>query len=229
MDTSSNITRREVIQNLVFATANVGLLQFVSCTSQSSDDKTFDTKKTTNQTDKMVSNMEDFSINENGELEIFPSQTSSHTDFDFYIGKWNIRNKKLKERLNNCDEWIEFNSTDDTSHLLKGFANMNKFAATFDGEPFEGIAIRLFNPQTKLWSIYWADSNAVSFDPPMVGSFDGNIGKLYCKDKFKGRDIIVLFHWDKTDIDNPIWSQAFSTDNGKTWEWNWYMYASRIK
>jgi len=38
-----------------------------------------------------------------------------------------------------------------------------------------------------------------------------------------------LFHWDKTDIDNPIWSQAFSTDNGKTWEWNWYMYTNRIK
>jgi len=173
--------------------------------------------------------MQDFKINDKGELEVFASPTSSHTDFDFYIGKWNIKNRKLKERLNNCNEWTEFDSTDYTSHLLKGFANMNKFSATFDAEPFEGIAIRLFNPQTKLWSIYWADSNAVSFDPPMVGSFDGNIGKLYCKDTFKDQDIIVLFHWDKTDIDNPIWSQAFSTDKGKTWEWNWYMYASRIK
>ena len=173
--------------------------------------------------------MHDLKINKNEQLEVFASPTSSHTDFDFYIGKWNIRNRKRKERLNNCDEWIEFNSTDDTSPLLKGFANMNKFSATFAGEVFEGIAIRLFNPQTKLWSIYWADSNAVSFDPPMVGSFDGTIGKFYCKDKFKGQDIIVLFHWDKTDIDNPIWSQAFSKDNGITWEWNWYMYANRIK
>jgi hypothetical protein len=106
---------------------------------------------------------------------------------------------------------------------------MNKFSATFDEQLFEGIAIRLFNPKTKLWSIYWADSNEVTFDPPMVGSFDGNIGKLYCKDKFNGKDIIVLFHWDKSDLDNPIWSQAFSIDNGKNWEWNWYMYASRIE
>jgi hypothetical protein len=106
---------------------------------------------------------------------------------------------------------------------------MNKFSATFDGKPFQGIAIRLFNPQTKLWSVYWADNNVVAFDPPVVGSFDGNIGKLYCKDVFKGQGIIVLYHWDKTDIDNPIWSQAFSTDKGKTWEWNWYMYASRVK
>jgi len=25
-----------------------------------------------------------------------------------------------------------------------------------------------------------------------------------------------------------IWSQAFSTDNGETWEWNWCMYMSRM-
>jgi hypothetical protein len=176
-----------------------------------------------------MENNQDFVIDDKGDLIVHPSSNSSPRDFDFYIGKWNIRNRKLKERLNNCDEWIEFDSTDDTSPLLNGFANMNKFSATFDGTPFEGIAIRLFNPQTKLWSIYWADSNAVSFDPPMVGSFEGNIGKLYCKDTFQGKDILVLFHWDKTDIDNPVWSQAFSTDNGITWEWNWYMYAKRIK
>jgi hypothetical protein len=176
-----------------------------------------------------IKKMENCRLNDKGELEVFASSTSSHTDFDFYIGKWNIRNRKLKERLNNCNEWLEFNSKDDASHLLKGFANMNKFSASFDGEPFEGLTIRLFNPQTKLWSIYWADSNAVAFDPPMIGSFEGNIGKFYCKDTFKGQNIIVLFQWDKKDFDNPIWSQAFSTDNGKTWEWNWYMYASRIK
>jgi hypothetical protein len=173
--------------------------------------------------------LEDFKFNDKGELEIFASPTSSRADFDFYVGKWNIKNIKLKERLSNCDEWIEFDSTDDTTYLLKGFANMNKFSAISDGQLFEGIAIRLFNPQTRLWSIYWADSNNVAFDPPMIGSFDGDIGKLYCKDTFKGQNIIVLFHWDKTDIDNPIWSQAFSVDNGITWEWNWYMYASRIK
>jgi hypothetical protein len=71
--------------------------------------------------------MQDFKINDKGELEVFASPTSAHTDFDFYIGKWNIRNRKLKERLSNCDEWIEFDSTDDTTHLLKGFANMNWF------------------------------------------------------------------------------------------------------
>jgi len=27
---------------------------------------------------------------------------------------------------------------------------------------------------------------------------------------------------------NKVWSQAFSPDNGKTWEWNWYNVSVRV-
>lgn len=155
-----------------------------------------------------------------GELEIQASATSSQNDFDFLVGKWKLKDKKLKSRLTNSNEWIEFESTVEMSKLLNGIGNMDSYKSTLDDKPFEGIAIRLFNPKTKLWSIYWADSQVGVMDPPVVGSFEGNIGKFYGKDKYKGKDIIVLFYWDKTDPDNPVWSQAFSPDNGKTWEWN---------
>jgi len=39
----------------------------------------------------------------------------------------------------------------------------------------------------------------------------------------------VKFKWDKTDPDRPEWSQAFSDDEGRTWEWNWYMYMTKEK
>jgi len=39
---------------------------------------------------------------------------------------------------------------------------------------------------------------------------------------------LVKFEWDRSDINNPIWRQAFSEDNGATWEWNWYMYISKV-
>jgi len=155
-----------------------------------------------------------------GELEIHASATSSQNDFDFLVGKWVLKDKKLKSRLTNNNEWIEFESTVEMQKLLNGIGNMDVYRTLIDGKPFEGIAIRLFNPKTKLWSIYWADSNVGVMDPPVVGSFEGNIGKFYCKDKFKGKDIVVVFLWDKTDPDNPVWSQAFSPDNGKTWEVN---------
>jgi hypothetical protein len=40
----------------------------------------------------------------------------------------------------------------------------------------------------------------------------------------------MIFRWDAArDRERPIWSQALSPDNGKTWEWNWYNVSEKIK
>ena len=160
-------------------------------------------------------------FDENGELVIVPSSTSSRQDFDYLIGKWTLKHRKLKSRLNNSKEWEEFETECVVFNILEGTANMDVCEATIDGKPWEGRTIRLFNPTTKLWSLYWIASNANIMDPPVVGSFENGIGHFFCKDTFNGKKVIVLFRWDKRDEDYPIWSQAFSPDNGKTWEWNW--------
>jgi hypothetical protein len=166
---------------------------------------------------------------EKGELDIQPSATSSVNDFDYLVGKWKLSDRKLKSRLTKSTEWISFESTVEMKKLLNGIGNMDIYRTIVDGKPFEGVALRLFNPKTRLWSIYWADSNVGVLDPPVVGSFDGNIGKFYCKDKYNGINVIVLFLWDKTDTENPVWSQAFSPDNGVTWEWNATNTSHRVK
>lgn len=168
-------------------------------------------------------------IDANGELVITASPTSSKDDFDFFVGKWQLKNKKLKERLANCSEWVEFESTQEMRKLLNGLGNIDDFLAEFDGEPFEGMSLRLFNPKTRLWSIYWSDSVTGVLDPPVVGSFENNIGHFFTKDIFKAKDIIMVFRWDIRDKEKPVWSQAYSDDKGITWEWNWYMFMSRIK
>jgi hypothetical protein len=164
-----------------------------------------------------------------GELNITPSPTSSKNDFDFLTGHWNIRNRKLKTRLNGCNEWMEFDAKQEMFKVLNGTGNVDFFRTQFDGHPFEGMTLRLFNPKTNLWSIYWADSNTGVLDTPVTGSFENGIGHFYTKDVFNGKDILVTFLWNAVNPDEPAWSQAFSEDNGKTWEWNWYMYMSRIK
>ncbi len=166
-------------------------------------------------------------FNEKGELKIIPSATSAKEDFDFFIGKWKLKNRKLKTRLNNCIEWIEFEATQENYKALQGLANIDHFYSSFANKPFEGMTMRLFDPVTRLWSIYWADSNNGKLDTPVVGSFENKIGQFFAKDIFNGREILVVFRWDATDVNNPVWSQAFSTDSGKTWEWNWYMYMSK--
>ena len=168
-------------------------------------------------------------FDENGDLKIEPSANSSHDDFDILTGKWKMYHKKLKSRLTNSNEWIDLESIDvNYGPILNGIGNTDLYKATFDGKPFEGFTIRLFNPETRLWSLYWVASNSGVLDPPVVGSFDNGIGHFCCKDTFNGKDIIVLFRWDMRDRDHPVWSQAFSPDNGKTWEWNWINASYRV-
>jgi hypothetical protein len=164
-----------------------------------------------------------------GELVLKASPMSSKNDFDFFEGKWKLHNKKLISRLNQSNEWLEFESTQEMYKVLNGIGNVDNFLAEFDRQPFEGMTVRLFNPKTKLWSIYWADSNEGRLDPPVVGSFENNIGHFFTKDIFNSKNILVVFRWDARDKNKPIWSQAFSDDNGKTWEWNWYMYMRKFE
>jgi hypothetical protein len=172
------------------------------------------------------------SFDEKGDLKIIASATSSPGDFDFLVGKWKMHNRRLNKRLENCKDWTEFDSSDENWKMLSGTADVDIYSTSEmpgqEDKHFEGLTLRLFNPTTKLWSLYWVASNRGVMDPPVVGSFENNVGHFFCKDTFNGKPIIVMFRWDARNKDRPIWSQAFSTDKGKTWEWNWYNVSERI-
>lgn len=173
---------------------------------------------------KMVNAM----VNSDNELVITASKTSSRLDFDFLIGKWKVHNRMLKKRLDNGKDWREFDATQEMHTVLNGVGNVDNFFAEYDDKPFEGMAVRLFDVKTNLWSIYWADSRTgVLGLPPVVGSFENKIGHFYAKEIFNGKNVITVYQWDVRDEAKPVWSQAMSEDNGLTWEWNWYMYLSR--
>jgi len=160
-------------------------------------------------------------------FQIVAAKSSSEKDFDFLIGKWKVDNRKLKSRLSGCSEWTEFEAQVDCRKILHGYGNIDSFQTTIDRMPFEGMSLRLFSPKTRLWSIYWANNETVELDIPQVGSFDNKIGSFFARDTYEQKDIIVQFRWDKSNPNTPVWSQAFSPDNGQTWEWNWYMTFQR--
>ena len=53
-------------------------------------------------------------------LRIKPSASSYENDFDFLEGKWKVHNRKLKTKLNNSDEWSEFESALHMRKILTG-------------------------------------------------------------------------------------------------------------
>lgn len=157
-----------------------------------------------------------------GDLIITGSPTSSNKDFDFLVGKWTMKNKHLDARLVGCKTYTEFESTVENYSGLEGMGNFDIVRRQLpNGKVYEGRTIRTFDPQTRLWRLYWMDSNGGAIDPPVTGSFTNGVGLFFGKDYQVGRPVIVVFRWDKTDPEHPLWSQAFSDDNGKTWEWNY--------
>lgn len=59
----------------------------------------------------------------------------------------------------NKNEWIEFNGSHTQELILNGIRDVERQKMiSNDAKPIDGAAVRLFNPQTKLWNIYWADS-----------------------------------------------------------------------
>jgi hypothetical protein len=167
-------------------------------------------------------------FDKSGALVIHSSPSSSMHDFDYLVGTWKLRNRKLASRLTHSTQWISFESRVEMHQILNGLGNIDKYTDQASGKPYEGVAVRLFDPSTRLWSIYWADGSSGKFDPPVVGSFENRIGHFFARDKYRGTPIIVVFRWDVRIPDRPIWSQAFSTDEGRTWEWNSINVSERV-
>jgi hypothetical protein len=147
-------------------------------------------------------------------------------DFDFWMGAWRVRNRRLRERLKGSTRWDEFEATVVARPLLGGAGNEDVYRTDFGGG-FTGMSFRFFDRTARRWSIYWADSRRGTLDPPVVGGFDGDVGIFEGEDSFEGRPIRVRFLWSGVTTPTPRWEQAFSEDGGETWETNWVMEMRR--
>jgi len=157
------------------------------------------------------------------------AETPSHDgarDFDFLMGSWNVHNRRLRERLKGSTTWEEFGATNTARPLLGGVGNEDVYRTEFAGG-FTGMAFRFYDKAKGEWSIYWADSRRGVLEPPVVGSFAGDVGTFEGGDVFEGRPIRVRFIWSRITTPTPRWEQAFSADGGKTWETNWTMEFTR--
>lgn len=145
-------------------------------------------------------------------------------DFDFIIGDWQVRHRRLNSRLTGCTEWTEFDGTSCTRHILGGFGNVEDNVLNFPEGPVRAAAFRSFDSESQSWSIWWLDGRAPHrLDVPVIGSFVKNVGVFYANDMLEGRPIKVRFTWHPNSGGNPQWEQAFSGDGGSSWETNWTM------
>lgn len=153
-----------------------------------------------------------------------PEAPAAPSDFEFVLGDWSVKHRRLKDRLAGCSEWIEFDGEMSTRKILGGFGNIEDNLLKFPEGEFRAVALRSYDAASKTWSIWWLDGRYPGrIDVPVVGSFEGGVGTFYADDTYAGKPIRVRFLWTRPGVDQLRWEQAFSEDAGLAWETNWIM------
>ena len=155
------------------------------------------------------------------------TENDGRNDFDFLTGSWKVHHKLLKGRLKGSTEWDEFEGTCLDKKILNGLGNFDEVIMHTKIGTFNAVALRLFDINSKEWSIYWAAGTSGMLDVPMVGCFKDGRGEFYSQEVFEGRHIFSRFIWFEITATSCRWEQAFSADGGKTWETNWIMEHER--
>ena len=151
------------------------------------------------------------------------------TDFDFIIGNWRVKHRRLNQRLTGCTEWSEFDGESCTRKILGGFGNLEDNVISLPDGSYRAAALRSFDSVSKQWSIWWLDARQPGqLDTPVVGQFHNGIGVFYADDVFNGQPIRIRFLWRPQTETGPVWEQAFSPDAGVNWETNWVMQFFRL-
>ncbi len=151
-------------------------------------------------------------------------------DFDFELGRWTMKLKKLKNPLHGSHEWIEFTGTSATRPLWSGKAQVEELEVDSPiAGHIEGMTVRLYSPTAHQWSLNWANQKNGRFDVPTVGEFKDGRGEFFDQELFEGRMILVRYVWSNITPKSAHFEQSFSEDGGKTWEVNWITDQTRVE
>jgi predicted methyltransferase len=91
------------------------------------------------------------------------------------------------------------------------------------------VTLRLFNPESRQWSIYWADSVTAVLQQPMIGEFKNGRGEFYGQDTLDGKAILVREIYTASSPTLRHLEVAYSQDGGRTWEMNWKMTDTKLE
>lgn len=149
-------------------------------------------------------------------------------DFDFEIGTWKTRLSRRLRPLTGSTTWVEYEGTTVVRKVWDGRANLVELVADGPAGHFEGLSLRLYNPESRQWSLNFSNSAGGTLAVPTIGEFKDGRGEFYNQDTLNGRTILVRFVISDITPTSCRFEQSFSDDGGKTWEVNWIAVDTRV-
>ncbi|HEY2963399.1 MAG TPA: hypothetical protein VGJ37_13330 [Pyrinomonadaceae bacterium] len=150
-------------------------------------------------------------------------------DFDFEIGTWKTHLKRLVKPLTGSTTWVEYEGTTRVTKVMDGRANLVELKVSGTAGTLEGLSLRLYNPESRQWSLSFANIKSGMLTPAAIGEFKSGRGEFYNQDTLNGRSILVRFVISDITPTSCRFEQSFSDDGGKTWELNWIAVDTRVK
>ncbi len=155
--------------------------------------------------------------------------SDGQSDFDFQFGTWKTHVKRLRKPLSGSTDWVEYNGVSVVRKVWNGRASLIELEVDGPAGHIEGLGLRLYNSETRQWSINWASRSDGVLQPPMSGKFKDGRGEFYDHESFDGKAIFDRNSFFDITQNFIRFEQAFSEDGGKTWEANWLMTFTRTK
>ena len=157
-----------------------------------------------------------------------PAPRDGQHDFDFEIGRWTTHLSRLQNPLSGSTTWVEYNGTTVVRKVWDGRANLVELTVDGPGGRLEALNLRLYDPQSRQWGLYYASARGGRIGVPSVGEFRNGRGEFYSQEDFNGRTILVRFVITPLTPDSCRFEQSFSDDGGKSWEVNWIAVDTRV-
>jgi len=156
------------------------------------------------------------------------AQRDGAHDFHWEFGTWRTHLRRLRNPLSNSSTWVEYQGTTVVREVLGGRANLAELRVEGPAGRIEGVGLRLYNPETRIWRFHYANIADGELTTPLSGSFAKGRGEFYADDTLGGRPIRVRFIISDITPNSARFEQAFSGDGGRTWEVNWIAVDTRL-
>lgn len=150
-----------------------------------------------------------------------PPRRDGQHDFDFELGKWKTRLKRLQKPLTGSSSWAEYEGVTTVTPVWSGRANLVELKVDGPKGHIEALSLRLYNPDSRQWSLNFSSSASGTLGTPAVGEFENGRGEFIDQEPFGPRMILVRFVIVPISSKEIHFEQSFSDDGGKTWETNW--------
>ena len=157
-----------------------------------------------------------------------PTERDGIHDFDWDTGTWKTHQKRLLHPLTGSTTWVEYNGTDVVRRIWDG-ANEGLVEADGPAGHLEIFTLRLYNPDSHQWAIYFTTKAGGTMSQPVAGEFKDGRGEFYDQEPYNGRMILVRFSISDITSNSCRFEQAFSADGGKTWEPNFIVAETLVK